>query len=759
RADTYIGRGSSNVTAPGDARQTALAEAVRDAVRKAIEKRLGPDAVLEHEGTIEDDILAEASSYVLRYTERDSRRRGTRLRVTIEAEVDDTRLAKVLTNLRLLQASVDMPRIMIVYDPEQRWDEAQARRVENQLIKQLTEKKYNVFETKRAREISALAQRALQFSKYSERRPMPGDELAQQLIARYECDAVVLYSVQESLQGMTAGFFTYETAVQAKIYTRDRAQYLAADEQVAAKPAGTEFQARLASAEAATGKVVDYLSKRTIAWWRDFRDLMPINLNLYLHRSHLGRVVALKNRIEGIVGVHSMNQRRMVSNPQDDSTWIEYQVNYRGRVDSFTEALWRVLEPEERDYKLLPMTFGNNITVQMIDPQQQQYDEAFWRKKLSERATGSGDISKVVNATINGAVVIRTFMDVPADALQQAAPAEKDQEGGKDKDQDNKGASGTEKDGTKNEKGEDPRVAKKGDKDGAAAQSQPAREGDRGNNTQAGGKDDESGRPRDGVRVKVQVEVETGLPGKPGRHSGQDRVKGGGSKEGAARKSVKRREDRSGSADAGTRESKNKPERVRRDGPKVRILESGSSGFIADASGLIITNHHVVIAKLEGVDGPGGRISPDDVHIVVTLHDGRKRPARIIRANQARDLAVLKIEIDGVQPMEMGDSDKVVVGQPIVVIGNPLDSYEYDFTVTNGIIAARRPAWLQITAQIHQGSSGSPVIDMNGRVIGVVAMGGSIQGSGPEGEPADIIQQGTGLCVPINDAKILLRSP
>ena len=59
--------------------------------------------------------------------------------------------AQALTNLRLLQAAVDMPRIMILYDPEQRWDEEQARRVETQLIKHFTEKKYNVFETKRAR--------------------------------------------------------------------------------------------------------------------------------------------------------------------------------------------------------------------------------------------------------------------------------------------------------------------------------------------------------------------------------------------------------------------------------------------------------------------------------------------------------------------------------------------------------------------------------------------------------------------------------
>jgi len=155
------------------------------------------------------------------------------------------------------------------------------------------------------------------------------------------------------------------------------------------------------------------------------------------------------------------------------------------------------------------------------------------------------------------------------------------------------------------------------------------------------------------------------------------------------------------------------------------------SGFIFDASGLILTNQHVV----EGGDG-----------IVVTLQDGSELRGSVIATDTEHDLAVVKVETTGDLPtVPIGDASALRVGQLVVAIGSPLGTFTE--SVTSGILSAtgrtievgsamsRRTTsmsgLLQTDAAINSGNSGGPLLDASGAVIGVnVAAAQSAQGIG-----------------------------
>jgi S1-C subfamily serine protease len=138
------------------------------------------------------------------------------------------------------------------------------------------------------------------------------------------------------------------------------------------------------------------------------------------------------------------------------------------------------------------------------------------------------------------------------------------------------------------------------------------------------------------------------------------------------------------------------------------------SGFVYDDEGRIVTNHHVV----EGADS-----------IEVTLADGSSYDARLLGSDASTDLAVLQIDApaDELEPLELGDSDALAVGEEVVAIGSP---FGLDATVTSGIVSAldRRITApngfaienaIQTDAAINQGNSGGPLLDSGARVVGV----------------------------------------
>ncbi len=137
------------------------------------------------------------------------------------------------------------------------------------------------------------------------------------------------------------------------------------------------------------------------------------------------------------------------------------------------------------------------------------------------------------------------------------------------------------------------------------------------------------------------------------------------------------------------------------------------SGLVLDAEGHLLTNAHVVENAAE---------------IRVRTVTGATYPAGLVGVDPIRDLALLKIDgADGLNPVTPGDSDRAEVGSWVIAIGNPMG---LSHTVTKGIISGRgrnefasdRPGYvdlLQIDAAINRGSSGGPVFDMNGRVIGM----------------------------------------
>ncbi len=144
--------------------------------------------------------------------------------------------------------------------------------------------------------------------------------------------------------------------------------------------------------------------------------------------------------------------------------------------------------------------------------------------------------------------------------------------------------------------------------------------------------------------------------------------------------------------------------------PNGQTVTSLGSGFIVDASGLVVTNNHVI----EGASA-----------ITVILDDETRLAAQILGRDARTDLALLKVEADGPLPfVEFGDSDAARVGDWVIAIGNP---FGLGNTVTAGIISARGrdinagpyDDFIQTDAPINRGNSGGPMFDMEGKVIGV----------------------------------------
>ncbi len=168
--------------------------------------------------------------------------------------------------------------------------------------------------------------------------------------------------------------------------------------------------------------------------------------------------------------------------------------------------------------------------------------------------------------------------------------------------------------------------------------------------------------------------------------------------------------------------------------PRQQIQQGTGSGFIISKDGIILTNAHVV----EGAD-----------RVTVTLKDGRFFEGKVLGADPVTDIAVVKINDQNLPVVPLGDSDKVVIGEWVIAIGNPLG---LDNTVTTGIVSAtgrssaeigvgdKRLDFIQTDAAINPGNSGGPLLNARGEVIGINTA---------------IIQnaQGLGFAIPINRAK------
>tara|TARA_B100000029_G_scaffold323512_1_gene315884 strand:- start:6096 stop:7493 length:1398 start_codon:yes stop_codon:yes gene_type:complete len=140
-----------------------------------------------------------------------------------------------------------------------------------------------------------------------------------------------------------------------------------------------------------------------------------------------------------------------------------------------------------------------------------------------------------------------------------------------------------------------------------------------------------------------------------------------------------------------------------------RDSNSLGSGFIVSDDGYILTNNHVV---------------QDADEIIVRLNDRRELEAVLIGADPSSDLAVLKVDADDLPTVELGDSDKLDVGEWVVAIGSP---FGFDYSVTAGIVSAKGRSlpnenyvpFIQTDVAINPGNSGGPLFNLDGQVVGI----------------------------------------
>jgi len=167
--------------------------------------------------------------------------------------------------------------------------------------------------------------------------------------------------------------------------------------------------------------------------------------------------------------------------------------------------------------------------------------------------------------------------------------------------------------------------------------------------------------------------------------------------------------------------------------------EGQGSGFVIDKEGHILTNFHVI---------------EDARQVEVTLHNRKKYKATIVGTDKSHDLAIVQIKAPDLQPMILGDSTNLQVGQKVYAIGNP---FGLAGTLTRGIVSSIRQVQepdglvieeaIQTDAAINPGNSGGPLLNWHGEVIGINTMIASSVGQ----------SAGIGFAIPINTAKAVVN--
>lgn len=173
---------------------------------------------------------------------------------------------------------------------------------------------------------------------------------------------------------------------------------------------------------------------------------------------------------------------------------------------------------------------------------------------------------------------------------------------------------------------------------------------------------------------------------------------------------------------------------------KKKVKVGGGSGLIVDKSGIILTNRHVVI-------------DPKAEYVVV-LNDKRKFKAKVIARDQINDIAIIKIEEKNLPILELGDSSNLELGQTVVAIGNTLGNFAN--TVSVGVVSGLSreikaidaveqkvqslKGLIQTDAAINPGNSGGPLVNTQGKIIGINAA--MVFGA-----------ENVGFAIPVNTAK------
>ena len=168
---------------------------------------------------------------------------------------------------------------------------------------------------------------------------------------------------------------------------------------------------------------------------------------------------------------------------------------------------------------------------------------------------------------------------------------------------------------------------------------------------------------------------------------------------------------------------------------------SSGSGFIITQDGYVVTNHHVVAGASS---------------IKVTLYNGDTYDAALIGSDSDYDVAVLKINAEGLQPVTLGDSADVNVGDYVLAIGNPLG--ELTFSMSQGIVSSCNRAinvdgtpfnMIQVDCSINPGNSGGPLMNLYGEVVGIV--------SAKYSSYSNTAVEGLGFAIPIGDVQAIIK--
>ena len=175
-------------------------------------------------------------------------------------------------------------------------------------------------------------------------------------------------------------------------------------------------------------------------------------------------------------------------------------------------------------------------------------------------------------------------------------------------------------------------------------------------------------------------------------------------------------------------------------GQPVKTASAGS-GFVVTKDGYIVTNYHVV---------------KDADTVKVTMYNGDEYDAKYVGGDEDYDIAVIKVEATDLQPVTLGDSDKLNVGDHVLAVGNPLG--ELTFSMSGGMVSCVNRAinvdgtpfnMIQTDASINPGNSGGPMFNQYGEVVGIV--------SAKYSSYSNSSVEGLGFAIPINDVFAMIQ--
>jgi len=320
------------------ARQKAIQDALRQALEQGVGMLMDATTILKNEDLLEK-IYTNTQGYITRYEVIKERKEQNGLyRVKIQAEVKTGAIRDALVKLGLIKEMMDYPRAMILLHPQQMVSSA-AQTAETVLIKNLTDKRFDLVDPAKSRELHNEAKELFKIDTI--------ENVAARIGLNHHAEIVVLYRLNEAPSEYDGMMETASVTFGTKAIVTTTAQILTADEKTVPGVGNSADLARRNGAQRAAEAIVNPMMNRIVSWWTDYiANGVPYIITLQTPPRSYRTVLNFQKAIKSIPGVVSLSER------SSGGGMTEMMAKYKGNSAEFKEAIFSTIDLDNRFSKL-----------------------------------------------------------------------------------------------------------------------------------------------------------------------------------------------------------------------------------------------------------------------------------------------------------------------------------------------------------------------------------------------------------------------